>query len=172
MSCKHCENMELPVKGVAHEFIILKDKIGAGIYYYDSDHGWEGTEVNYCPWCGETLSKDAIPYNYVGEVFSSRNEAPKTRADILDAAKQCVCKDRNDQYGEPEESLGAIAEFWQTFLRRKKGVDIEINAEDASAMMILFKIARTTTGKPKIDSWIDMAGYAACGGEIQEGEKG
>ena len=165
MGCEHCDNRKLPSKGVAHEFRILTDDTGAGIYYCDSELGWEGTEINYCPWCGEKL----FP---IEEQSDSEIPEPKTRAEILDAAKQCVCKDRNDQYGEPEESLGAIAEFWQTFLRRKKGVDREINAEDASAMMILFKIARTTTGKPKIDSWIDMAGYAACGGEIQEGEKG
>lgn len=167
MSCKHCENMELPVKGVAHEFIILKDKIGAGIYYYDSDHGWEGTEINYCPWCGETLSKDATPYNYVGEVFSSRNEAPKTRADILDAAKQCVCTDRDQQYGSPEDNFKTIAKMWSAYFTAKFGHEVEIDPHDVAVAMSMLKIARIATGKPKADNWIDGTGYLACGGEIQ-----
>ena len=33
-------------------------------------------------------------------------------------------------------------------------------------MMALLKIARIATGGPKEDSWVDLAGYAACGGEI------
>ena len=41
-------------------------------------------------------------------------------------------------------------------------------ASDVANMMILLKIARGAIGKPKADNWIDIAGYAACGGELQE----
>lgn len=34
-------------------------------------------------------------------------------------------------------------------------------------MMCLFKIARIATGYGKADNWIDLAGYAACGGELE-----
>lgn len=40
-------------------------------------------------------------------------------------------------------------------------------ASDVANMMILLKIARGANGKPKEDNWIDIAGYAACGGELQ-----
>ena len=33
-------------------------------------------------------------------------------------------------------------------------------------MMALLKIARIATGKKVIDSYVDLAGYAACAGEI------
>lgn len=33
-------------------------------------------------------------------------------------------------------------------------------------MMALLKIARCTTGQVKLDNYVDLAGYAACGGEI------
>ena len=33
-------------------------------------------------------------------------------------------------------------------------------------MMVLFKMARVATGSYSADSWVDAAGYAACGGEI------
>lgn len=34
-------------------------------------------------------------------------------------------------------------------------------------MMCLFKIARIATGHGKADNWVDLAGYAACGGELE-----
>jgi hypothetical protein len=33
-------------------------------------------------------------------------------------------------------------------------------------MMSLMKLSRITTGQPKPDNWVDLAGYAACGGEV------
>ena len=79
-----------------------------------------------------------------------------TRKEILEAAQKCVCGDREQDYGSPEKSFMAIA---------------KILPEDVAAMMCLFKIARIATGHGKADNWIDLAGYAACGGEL-EGEHG
>ena len=31
----------------------------------------------------------------------------------------------------------------------------------------MFKVARIATGHGKADNWIDLAGYAACGGELE-----
>ena len=42
-----------------------------------------------------------------------------------------------------------------------------IEADDVAAMMALLKIARIATGTAKADNWVDLAGYAACGGELQ-----
>lgn len=44
-----------------------------------------------------------------------------------------------------------------------------VEPEDVAAMMSLLKIARVATGHGKADNWIDLAGYAACGGEIEGG---
>lgn len=33
--------------------------------------------------------------------------------------------------------------------------------------LALLKIARIATGHGKSDNWVDLAGYAACGGELQ-----
>ena len=33
----------------------------------------------------------------------------------------------------------------------------------------LFKIARIATGHGKADNWVDLAGYAACAGELEGG---
>lgn len=40
--------------------------------------------------------------------------------------------------------------------------------EILSAAMCLFKIARIATGHGKADNWVDLGGYAACGGELEE----
>ncbi len=93
-----------------------------------------------------------------------------TREEILAAAKKCVCGDRDQQYGAPENSFGVIAELWETYLKATNpGAEINIDGADVAALMALFKIARIATGTQKADSWIDAAGYIACGGEIAEG---
>ena len=43
--------------------------------------------------------------------------------------------------------------------------NIYFSSRDVAAMMILLKIARAATST-KCDHWVDIAGYAACGGEI------
>ena len=84
-----------------------------------------------------------------------------TRKEILAEAEKCVCSDRNRQYGEPEDNFSNIANLWSAYL------DTGIEVEDVAIMMCLFKIARLKSSYYKSkDSWIDLIGYAACGGEI------
>lgn len=89
-----------------------------------------------------------------------------TRTEILDAAKACVCGQREEDYGTPEDNFGLIAELWGVYLRKKGCVSTYILPEDVAAMMALLKIARIAAGSAKADNWVDLAGYAACGGEI------
>lgn len=86
-----------------------------------------------------------------------------TRAEILDKAKACVCGDREQDYGSPESNFGKIADFWSTYLGDA------ITPVDVAAMLALLKIARIASGHAKDDNWVDLAGYAACGGEIEGG---
>lgn len=92
-----------------------------------------------------------------------------TREEILAAAKQCVCGDREQDYGSPEKSFEMIAALWEPYLRQKcaDGAGVRLTAADVGAMMCLFKLARIATGHGKADNWIDLAGYAACGGELE-----
>jgi hypothetical protein len=97
------------------------------------------------------------------------------RTEILAAAERIVCGDRDVDYGSPEYSFTAIANLWASYLLHRAepyaGTSI-ITAKDVAAMMILFKIGRIATGKSKDDNWIDAAGYAACGGEIDSKDRG
>jgi hypothetical protein len=91
---------------------------------------------------------------------------PVTRRQILEEAINAVCTDRNHQYGGPEQSFTAIAEMWTAYLHCK-GHDITIDSHDAAMMLTLFKAARVTTSdSPKADTYVDLAGYAACAGEL------
>lgn len=87
-----------------------------------------------------------------------------TRSELLDKAKETVCKDRVTQYGKPEKSFSFIAQLWESYLN-EKGADCSLVAEDVANMMILLKVAREAHS-PKVDNFIDIAGYAACGNEV------
>ena len=39
------------------------------------------------------------------------------RKEILDTARDLICLDRNEQYGEPEECLQEIANLWSAYLQ-------------------------------------------------------
>lgn len=92
-----------------------------------------------------------------------------TRADILHAAEKCVCGQREQDYGTPEDNFKAIAELWEAYLNKActRGVNVRVEAKDVAVMMALLKIARIAAGGGKADSWIDLAGYAACGAECE-----
>lgn len=83
------------------------------------------------------------------------------RETVLDDAKHAVCGDRDKQYGSPEDSFERIARFWSVYLHK------DLSACDVANMMILFKVGRNITGEPKLDNWVDIAGYAACGADCQ-----
>lgn len=89
------------------------------------------------------------------------------REKCLLKAKEIVCTDRNEQYGEPEDNFSVIAEFWSTYINNRYGIYIaDLDSDDVANMMVLFKMGRiTTAGDYKDDSYIDMAGYAACAAE-------
>ena len=82
------------------------------------------------------------------------------RSETLDKAKACVCGQRENEYGSPENNFSTIALFWGIY----KGVPFTEN--DVAMMMALLKIARIRTGTGTADSYVDLAGYAACGAEI------
>ena len=87
-------------------------------------------------------------------------QEPWTRKRVLSEAEKCVCGQREKDYGTPEDNFGRIAEFWTTYM------GVEFGTVDVAIMMALLKIARISENLQHMDSWVDLAGYAACGGEI------
>ena len=81
------------------------------------------------------------------------------RLDTLKAAAECVCGSREEDYGSPEDNFAVIAGLWTAYT----GTDV--TPKDVAMMMALLKIARAKAGS-KPDTYVDLAGYAACGAEI------
>lgn len=90
------------------------------------------------------------------------------RGEILKTAEEIVTKDRNVQYGEPENNFSVIAEYWSTYLSQHNGGRaVLLTPMDVALMMVLFKLGRLTTARAvTLDSFVDAAGYVACAGEI------
>ena len=82
-----------------------------------------------------------------------------TRKECLDVAAECVLKDRASQYGKVENNFERIADLWEAYLHAP------ISALDVAMMMALLKVARAKTNPAHADSFVDLAGYAACGAE-------
>jgi hypothetical protein len=83
-----------------------------------------------------------------------------SRKTVLDEAAKCVLKDRNATHGNPEDSFGRTAKMWSAYL----GSDV--SSADVAALLALLKIARIKETPDHADNWVDLAGYAACGGEL------
>ena len=92
------------------------------------------------------------------------------RDEILNKAKEYVTVDRQKVHGDAEDNFATIAALWKAYLEQAclGGEDaLTILPEDVAAMMVLMKVARIAGGSPDhADNWIDICGYAACGGEI------
>lgn len=94
------------------------------------------------------------------------------REDLLAEASKIISGNRDESYGPPEDSFNAIARHWNAYLFGRTGERDSLQAGDVAAMMMLLKIARLETGGlDSKDSWLDAAGYAACGYEAVKNAK-
>lgn len=135
-------------------------------YTYAVEHQRETAQYLGC----EVIEDDTPAVAEAVEKHSEDEKRKLTRADILHAAEKCVCGQRETDYGTPEDNFETIAELWETYLRRAcvdEAGGVYIDANDVAMMMALLKIARIAAGGGKADSWIDLAGYAACGAECE-----
>lgn len=85
-----------------------------------------------------------------------------TREDILDTAKDIVTGARQTTYGTPEDSFSTIAGLWGSYL------GINVSPSDVAMLMVLLKVARSKGDAGYADNYVDIAGYAACAGELRD----
>lgn len=125
--------------------------------------------------------RDGVPRNIVGEYVllreeyedleeearaMSKVESESYRSKCLNEAMICVCGDIENQYGSPENNFATIAALWSCYFGKT------FTAHDVAIMMALLKVARIKTGTQTWDSYVDLAGYAACAAEIAKDQKG
>jgi hypothetical protein len=80
------------------------------------------------------------------------------REDILSAAAEITRGDRQKAYGDWSDNAADIAAMWSVILGH------EVTPRQVALCMVALKVIRLKHG-PHADSWIDLAGYAALGGE-------
>lgn len=88
------------------------------------------------------------------------------RADILDAARQAVMVDRAATHGDAEDTFAMIAGSWSAKL------GIEVTPAQVCLLLADLKACRAWNNPGHADNWVDLAGYAACGGELATGRGG
>jgi hypothetical protein len=81
--------------------------------------------------------------------------------DSLIKAHSIINGERQDSYGNPEDSFALIAEYWNAYFSEGNMDLKKLTALDVAHMMMLFKIARCTGQQSKRDNYIDIQGYAA-----------
>ena len=151
----------------------------APVYFYDGERdlmskAYDDKNMDkvrmYARLMGYEVIEDTPDIREVVEKYGEGVKRKLTRADILHAAEKCVCGQREQDYGTPEDNFETIAGLWETYLSRacvNEAGGVYIDANDVAMMMALLKIARIAAGGGKADSWIDLAGYAACGAECE-----
>lgn len=92
-----------------------------------------------------------------------------SKADFLDEVKRIVAE-REGQHGKSAETFKAIAAAWSTYLTAVVGVPVMLREEDVAMMMVELKVQRFAGGQSAhMDTLLDIAGYAACAGELVSG---
>ena len=106
-----------------------------------------------------------VPMEDDPTIMSISQPAAALRDDVLIAAKDVINGDRQKDYGPPRENFARIADYWTTYLRNKRGLDLDVTPSDVALLMVLMKVARSHES-PTRDTFVDLAGYAALGYEL------
>ena len=84
----------------------------------------------------------------------------KDRQFFLKTEEQLINGPRAKEYGPARKNHERIAQIWSIILEQ------DITPEQVVACMVGLKLARLSEDMTKDDSWVDIIGYAALGGEI------
>ena len=85
------------------------------------------------------------------------------RERVLDGAKQAVMMQRNASYGPPSADFERSAQMMTALLGEKLKPGAVISASEVAKLQICVKLSRTVHTPQHEDSFLDIAGYAACG---------
>ncbi len=121
----------------------------------------------------EGIEKDfqEVVEDYLEACADHGNEPEKTntkRGRILKKAYATINGERQDSYGNPEDSFKIIAALWTIYLKAEGLLpeDKELSPLNVAVMMSLFKHARMSGQKPSADNFVDAAGYLGIAGDM------
>lgn len=104
------------------------------------------------------------PLNQTFEAEQDPESGTPVRAEVLREAEKLITGDRNAAYGSPTQNFQDTAKIWTVQLGHKLKDGAVIDPGEVASLMIGLKLARIKAS-PKLDNWMDIAGYAGCGAE-------
>ena len=81
---------------------------------------------------------------------------------FLDEAAKAISGARADDYGSAETNFKRIADMWSAILGHP------VSVEQFAQCMIALKLGRLSNSPDHRDSWVDIAGYVGCIGQIHD----
>ena len=85
------------------------------------------------------------------------------RGAILGDACDAVTVDRAATHGDLEDSFGTLAAVWSSRL------GVTVTPSQVCLMLVDLKVTRAWSNPGHRDSFVDIAGYGACAGELADG---
>jgi len=99
--------------------------------------------------------------------FSSGGGGKEVKAvEIARKAASLIGGDRAKTHGDMHQHFASVALLWNAYMMARRDAAAPLAAADVPHMMALLKIARTQSGAPNPDDFVDAAGYLSCAGEV------
>jgi hypothetical protein len=130
------------------------------------------SEPSFCVTCDpENSNYDAYEFGVESDTIKKNNHDvdvdEMVRGKALKKALEIINGERQDSYGNPEDSFQLIADYWTCYLESVgAGTGQMIKPRQVAEMMALFKIARMSGQKTTADSYADCAGYIGLAGDM------
>lgn len=96
--------------------------------------------------------------------------AQKVKSELLLEAEDLVTKQRGQLYGDPLSDFSRTAGMWTSMFAHMLQPGQEFKPHHVAQAMACLKLSRTAYSPQHRDSWVDLAGYAACGWACVDGE--
>ena len=108
-----------------------------------------------------------------GETTKTEPAGTTRRKEALKEIEACVCRDRQNTYGDAEDNFRDIADYMTLWLRQRGLLNDGARRQsfDVAQLSSFIKIARKAANPRYRDNWIDDAGYNVCGAGIVVGQE-
>ena len=110
--------------------------------------------------------EDTEPCPMTYESREYEKEPQNERGRVLLRALEVINGERQQSYGDPEDSFEEIAWVWNWWLGEKSSAPI--TSQDVAMMMTAMKLAREKNGAGKTDNVADACGYLGLYEDIRE----
>lgn len=97
------------------------------------------------------------------------NVSENKRGRVLLRALEVINGERQQEYGDPEDSFSEIFTLWNWWLEGK--LKSQLTRKDVAMMMALMKQAREKKGAGKTDNIVDCCGYLGLYEDMREEKK-